>query len=136
MDTSAEAGIIHYLLAVPLLMVLGTLGHCFRAWFNVLPDKLDLFPHRPGLSNAFDAMWSNNYSFWDMLVGTEYDANGYYEFFSFKNLRTQWLWTVAPGLAVLFSYADLANAYAGVVNAAPGWLWNLLVYRIQNMKLY
>lgn len=136
MDTTVEAHFWHYLLAIPLLMLVGTAVHCFRAWFNVLPDRLDLFPRNPMLSGAVDSMMSNNHSFWDMLAGTEYDENGYYEFFSFKNLRIQWTWVVAPGLAILLSYPELSSAYAGVVNAAPGWLWEMLVYRLQNIELY
>ena len=135
METAVHANTLHYLIAVPLLMFLGTLIHCARAWFNVYPDRLSIFPRRPMLDSLMDSWAGDNYSFWDMLAGTEYDENGYYAFFSFKNLRIQWLWTVAIGIVVLLSVPELADAYAGVVNATPRWLWELTIYRLQNLKL-
>ncbi len=130
-----EATVWHYLLALPLLLLLGCLVHCARAWFNIFPDRYNLIPDRPWLNHKLDDLLSANYGFWDMVVATEYDEEGFYEFFSRRNWRNMCIWTVAIGYAMLFGYPDLESGYVSIVNQTPAWLWELLKYRIENLRL-
>ncbi|MCV9966127.1 hypothetical protein OIU34_30100 [Pararhizobium sp. BT-229] len=128
--------IVWYLVvAVFTLVLFGVAVHVFRSSFNIIPDRLN--PGR-GLfwrEHAVDDMFSTNYGFWDMVAGTEYDEDGFYEFFSIKNLRIACTWSVALGLAVLLSYAELWESFTSIVDRAPGWLWELIVYRVKNIRL-
>ena len=42
-----DATFWHYTLAFPLLILLGTLVHCLRAWPNFVPDRQDFTPGNP-----------------------------------------------------------------------------------------
>lgn len=135
MEATVEATFWHYILAVPLLFLLGGLIHCMRGVFNVLPDRLNLFPGRPYANDMADIRFSSNFSFWDWIAGTEYDEDGYYELFSFKNLRLHWTWTVPTGLVLLVSYPEASRIYAAAVNGAGVWFWDLVIFRLQNVTL-
>lgn len=130
-----EATVWHYLLALPMLLVLGSLVHCFRSWPNFIPDRFDLKPSRPWLNFKLNDMLSANYGFWDYVVGTDYDEDGFYEFFSRRNWRNMCIWTVAIGYALLFGYPELESGYVSVVNATPGWLWDLIRFRFENLRI-
>ena len=125
--------VLHLFAAVLTLTLLGAGIHVFRSSFNFIPD---IFVS--GSGRFFQEHWINdklsaNYGFWDMVAGTEYDDDGFYEFFSLKNLRICCTQTIAVGLAALLSFDKLWNGFTNVVDAAPGWLWELFVYRIENL---
>ena len=88
--------------------------HVFRSSFNFIPDRFHAGGGLFGREHVIDDMLSANYGFWDMVAGTEYNEDGFYEFFSLKNLRIACTWTVAIGLAVLFSYPDLWEGFVAV----------------------
>lgn len=125
----------YIVVAVLMLLVLGTAIHIFRASFNFIPDRFVTGRGRFWREHVIDDMLSANYGFWDMVAGTEYDKDGFYEFFSLKNLRINCLHTVAVGLAVLLSVDSLWEGFKAVVDAAPGWLWALFIHRIENLTL-
>lgn len=128
--------IIWYLFAAVLVLVLlGAAVHVFRSSFNFIPDRFHAGGGLFWREHIIDDMLSANYGFWDMVAGTEYDEDGFYEFFSVKNLRIACTWTVAIGLAVLFSYPGLWEGFTAIADQAPGWLWDLIVYRIVNIQL-
>lgn len=39
-------------------------------------------------------------------------------------------------MTLLLSYQDLQDMFTAVVDVAPGWLWALLVYRIENLTIF
>ncbi|WP_275785688.1 hypothetical protein [Pararhizobium gei] len=124
----------YLVVAVLVLVLLSAICHIFRSSFNFMPDR---FHSGGGLfwrEHIIDDMLSSNYGFWDMVAGTEYDEDGFYEFFSIKNLRIACTWTVPTGLAALFSYPGLWEGFTAIVDEAPGWLWDLIVYRIENLR--
>lgn len=130
-----DATFWHYTLAFPLLILLGTLVHCLRAWPNFVPDRQDFTPGNPLLNYKLNDMMSANYGFMDYLVGTDYDEEGFYEFFSRRNWRNMCLWTTAIGYTMLLSFPELLEGYVSIVNQTPAWLWNLLLERVKNLRL-
>ena len=121
--------------AVTMLALAGVAVHIFRSSFNFIPDR---FASKRGhffREHAIDDMLSANYGIWDLLAGTQYDEDGFYEFFSLKNLRICCTHTVLGGLAVLYCSDEVWQAFTSVVDQAPAWLWDLIVYRIQNLEL-
>lgn len=126
----------HYIVAFMTLTTLGAAIHIFRSSFNFIPDRFNLAPGHFWRNHAIDDMLSTNYGFWDMVAGTEYDEDGFYEFFSRRNLRICCTWTIAVGMTLLLSYQDLQDRFIAIVDAAPGWLWALFVYRIENLTLF
>ncbi|TCV61783.1 hypothetical protein EDE05_114108 [Neorhizobium sp. R1-B] len=125
----------HVVVAILTLTLLGAAVHIFRSSFNFMPDIFVSGSGRFFREHMINDALSTNYSFWDMVAGTEYDEDGFYEFFSLKNLRICCTQTIAVGLAVLFSFDPLWEGFTGAVDQAPGWLWSLFVYRIQNLEL-
>ena len=124
----------HIVAATLVLLLVGVVIHVSRASFNFMPDVF--MPARGRLFREFfiNDMMSSNYSFWDMVVGTEYDEDGFYEFFSRKNLRLACTHSLVVGMAILLSIDPLWQAFAQLADKAPGWLWDLFVYRIENLK--
>lgn len=125
----------HLIAAILTLALLGALIHIFRSSFNFMPDIFVSGTGRPMREHMINDMMSANYSAWDMLVGTEYDEDGFYEFFSGKNLRICCTQSILFGLAALLSVDPLWTAFTDLVDKAPGWLWDLFVYRIENLEL-
>ena len=78
---------------------------------------------------------SANYGFMDYIVGTDYDEEGFYDFFSRRNWRNMCLWTVAVGYTVLLSFPELTERYVSILNAALAWLWDLAQERSKNLRL-
>jgi hypothetical protein len=126
----------HIIAAILTLIVLGAASHVFRASFNFVPDRFNAAPGRFWANHAIDDMLSTNYGFWDMVAGTEYDSDGYYEFFSLKNLRISCTWTVVCGMTMLLSIPGGWAWFSVVVDAAPGWLWALFLDRLNNMTFF
>ena len=130
-----QATIWHYILALPILIVLGSLVHWFRSWPNFMPDRYDLDPANPVMNYKLNDMLSLNYGFWDYVVGTDYDEEGFYVFLSSRNWRNMCLWTVVLGYAALLSFPELMDTYVSIVNRSPSWLWELLKKRMANLSL-
>jgi hypothetical protein len=128
--------ILYVTIAILMLIVLGVAVHVFRSTANFFPDIYVSGGKNPARDHAINDMLSANYGFWDMVAGTEYDQEGFYEFFSRKNLRISCTHTTAVGLAVLSSIDGLWLFFTTTVDAAPLWLWNLFVYRVQNAEWF
>ncbi|OJF89845.1 hypothetical protein [Pararhizobium antarcticum] len=126
----------HITAAILTLTMIGTAAHVFRSSFNFIPDRFNAAPGRFWTNHAIDDMLSSNYGFWDMVAGTEYDSDGYYEFFSLRNLRIACTWTIACGTAIGLSIPGGWDWFAATANAAPGWLWALFVHRLNNMTFF
>ena len=125
----------HLTVAFLTLALLGVAIHIFRSSLNVIPDISVTGTGRPARDHMINDMLSANYGFWDMVAGTEYDEDGFYEFFSRKNLRISCTHAIAVGLAVLLSFDPLWVGFTSVVDNAPEWLWDLFLYRIENLEL-
>lgn len=131
-----EATFWHYALAFPLLGVLGSLMHCLRSWITILLQDVDLASLRPHfIDRSTFSFLTNNHAIWDRGAGKDELDKPSYEFFSRRNWRNMCLWTVAIGYALLLGYPELERGYVLVVNSAPRWIWDLIKYRIENLRL-
>ncbi len=124
----------YYLVAIPVLALFGIFTHLSRGLFNVYPDRGYTGTPREGYSFTDDFL-SENYSFTDYLVGTEYDDNGYYDLHSLKNLRIACQFAVFGGLAALLFLPGVDVLFRQAVDLVARWLWDLFVYRVENLKL-
>lgn len=75
-----EIGYIHYIAALTIAAIFGFVAHIVRGFVNPYPDKLS--------DNAvLNIAISDDYSLSDHWFGVEFDAYGYYELYSVKNLK-------------------------------------------------
>ncbi|WJR68453.1 hypothetical protein QTA58_06790 [Neorhizobium sp. CSC1952] len=123
----------HVFAAISTLTLLGVAVHIFRSSFNFIPDLFVSGSGRFFREHMINDMLSANYGFWDMIAGTEYDKEGFYEFFSLKNLRICCTHTMAVGLAAFLAFNPLWEKFTEVADKAPSWLWALFIYRIENL---
>jgi hypothetical protein len=100
--------------------------HIVRGFVNPLPDRLSD-------SNAMDLVLSNGYNLVDVLFGTEYDDAGFYRLDSLKNLRVTVTHTVICGSIVYLFSDSFAQFFAANANFSVEWLWNLFLYRLENI---
>ncbi|MEO9458339.1 MAG: hypothetical protein ABJE63_06490 [Lentilitoribacter sp.] len=75
-----EIGYIHYAAALTIAAVFGFVAHVVRGFVNPYPDKLSD-------SAVLNIAISDDYSLSDHWFGVEFDAYGYYELYSVKNLK-------------------------------------------------
>lgn len=123
-----EAATWHYVVAFGLFLLLGAIGHLCRAVFNVYPDRLS---DRPMLDLAI----SDGYDWNDRLFGTEYDDAGYYRLDSWRNFRNAALFTALGGIAVMLFSEGASGLIAHGIDLGLAWLWDLFLYRIENIRL-
>lgn len=75
-----EIGYIHYAAALVISAVIGLVAHVLRGSINLYPDKLSD-------SAILNITVSDDYSVSDHWFGVEFDAYGFYELYSMKNLK-------------------------------------------------
>ncbi|MEP3198518.1 MAG: hypothetical protein ABJO57_11650 [Lentilitoribacter sp.] len=75
-----EIGYIHYAAALTIAAIFGFVAHVVRGFVNPYPDKLSD-------SAVLNIAVSDDYSLSDLWFGVEFDAYGYYELYSMKNLK-------------------------------------------------
>lgn len=75
-----EIGYIHYAAALSIAAIFGVIAHVLRGFVNPYPDKLSD-------SAVLNIAVSDDYSISDHWLGVEFDAYGYYELYSMKNLK-------------------------------------------------
>ncbi|MEP2980048.1 MAG: hypothetical protein ABJO86_11220 [Lentilitoribacter sp.] len=75
-----EIGYIHYAAALTIAAIFGFVAHVVRGFVNPYPDKLSD-------SAVLNIAVSDDYSLSDHWFGVEFDAYGYYELYSMKNLK-------------------------------------------------
>lgn len=126
---AAEAHLWHYAIAGLAFVLFGAVGHISRAIFNIFPDRLSDKPW-------MDMLISDGYSFGDYLFGTEYDEAGYYELYSLKNLRMYVIGALGGGWCMMLVMPGVSGMVAGVINQAAAALWDLFLYRLQNVHLF
>lgn len=127
--------LIYYTAAIPLFALLGLFSHISRGLFNLFPDRGYGSGAREDYS-MLDDFLSSNYSVMDHLVGTEYDDNGYYDLYSLRNLRIACIFSVGGGVLALMLVPDLGAVFAAGVDFALVWFRDLVIYRLQNIRLY
>lgn len=124
----AEAATWHYFVAAALFAIFGAIGHVVRALFNVYPDRLSDKP-------IIDLTISDGYDLSDMLFGTEYDDAGYYRSDSLKNLRIACSIAVIAGIGTMLLVEDASMLMATAIDDGAKALWELLLYRLQELQL-
>ena len=124
-----EAATWHYAVAFVLFLILGAVGHVCRTVFNVLPDRLSDKP-------MLDLVISDGYDTSDHLFGTEYDDAGYYRLDSWRNFRNATLLCGFGGLAVMLFSDGASGAIARGIDMSLAWLWDLFLYRLQNLRWF
>lgn len=127
--------LIYYAVAIPLFALLGLFSHISRGVFNLFPDRGYGSGPRESYS-MLDDFLSDNYSVMDHIVGTEYDDNGYYDLYSLRNLRIACVFSVGGGVLGLLLIPDVAPLFAMCVDHALVWFKDLVIYRLQNLRLY
>jgi hypothetical protein len=123
-----EAATWHYLVAALLLLVLGVAAHVARAVFNLYPDRLS---DRP----MMDLVVSDGFDWNDWLFGTEYDEYGYYRLDSLKNLRLSCSYCVFGGLAGMLLVPGASVAAAQLIDSGLAKLYELWLFRWENVQL-
>lgn len=127
--------LIYYAIAIPLFALLGLFSHISRGLFNLFPDRgYDNTPK--GSYSLLDDFLSDNYSAMDHFVGTEYDDNGYYDLYSLRNLRIACVFSIGGGLLGFMLIPDIAPLFATGVDHVLVWFKDLVIYRLQNLRLY
>ena len=71
-----------------------------------------------------------------MIFGTEYDDAGYYRFDSAKNFRIAVISALVMGWGLMLLSTEAALVVAGMIDAVGAWLWQLLVLRIADARLW
>ncbi|UJW74297.1 hypothetical protein [Rhizobium sp. SL42] len=123
-----DAATWHYVVAAFLLLILGVAAHVARAVFNLYPDRLS---DRP----MMDLMISDGFDWNDWLFGTEYDENGYYRLDSLKNLRLSCSYSMFGGLAGMLLVPGASASVAQVIDDGLLSLYELWLYRWENLRL-
>lgn len=127
--------LIYYAVAIVLFTLLGVISHVSRGLFNLFPDRG--YGNGPkGSYSMLDDFLSSNYGIMDHFVGTEYDDNGYYDLYSLRNLRIACIFSIGGGLLGLILIPDIAPLFAMGVDHALVWFKDLVIYRLQNLRLY
>ena len=122
-------GLGYYLIAGLCLIGIGAIGHVIRAKFNLVPDLLFR-------RNGLNLLFSSGYNLQDMIFGTEYDDAGYYRFDSAKNFRIAVISALVMGWGLMLLSTEAALVVAGMIDAVGAWLWQLLVLRIADARLW
>lgn len=114
----------HYLAGFGVFCWLGVVAHVCRAVFNPLTDKLSGRPvMEMARSDGFNSDW---------LLGTDYDAGGYYRLGSLRNLRNAIAPAAFSGLCVMTISPDVAALMARVIDTGVDGLGYLVAFRLEN----
>jgi hypothetical protein len=121
-----QATLWHYLVAPPVLAVLGTLWHLARAFWAPYPERV--------ISSKFiDTHLPFGYLITDWIHETEFDEDGYYRIDGWRNLKVAVSLAVAVGMFFILLSPAVASFFASCVNAMFQWLFDLAAYRWQNL---
>ncbi len=111
----ADVHFWHLPIVILLSALVGFIGHCARAMFNVFPDRVTD-------SDALDMVISNGYNGEDALLGTEYNDGGYYQFESARNIFIYCGTAIFVGTIAWFTVPGFAGGLAALIETSFAWI--------------
>ena len=116
--------VLHLFLALPAFALLGAVFHVLRVFYKYLPYR---YPNKPYsellLSGRFSYLdW---FGVWDSAVGAEYDDDGFYKIYSWRNFRNYVQWTTVWLGLIWIAIPEFAESVSGLMDVGFGQIFEL-----------
>lgn len=124
----------YYVLGIPFFCLMGIGMHLFlrlafsRTIGGSLGRLLDLYV-------LFDDFISHEHGLLYTLFGLTSTDHGTYDLYSLKNIRVCCQVTVALGMCALVFIPGAIGLFRTMADGLGGWIWQLFLFRLANLKL-